>query len=152
MEYFKNKKNVNNLVILVVVALISFYGGTLYSKSQTPARGQFPNINSVTGQFPGMGGTRGATGARGGGVTAGDIIAKDATSITVKAQDGSTKIVLVSGSTQVAKSTTGTEADLTIGTNVTVIGSANADGSVTAQSVQIRPAGAIPTRVQPQAN
>jgi hypothetical protein len=140
MEYFKNKKNVTNVTILIVAVLISFYVGTLYSKSKTPTRGQ--GMMGANGQFAGQNG--GARGTRGGGFTSGEIVAKDATSITVKSQDGSTKIVLVSGTTQVTKSAAGTSADLTSVTNVTVVGTTNADGSVTAQSVQIRPAGALP--------
>ncbi|MFA5996870.1 MAG: hypothetical protein WC791_00065 [Candidatus Paceibacterota bacterium] len=139
MEYFKNKKNITNVGILVVAVIISFYAGTMYSKSSIPARGQFgqPGMMGSGNQFGGQGGA--TRGMRGNGVVAGEIISKDATSITVKAPDGSSKIVLVSGTTQIAKSTTGTQADLATGTSVTVIGTTNADGSVTAQSVQIRP-------------
>lgn len=137
---FKNKKNVTNMVILVVVAVISFYGGTMYAKSQTPVRGQ--GMMGANGQFGVQnGGTRAN---RGSGIVTGEILSKDATSITVKAQDGSSKIVLVSGTTQISKSVAGTTADLATGTNVVVVGAANADGSVTAQSVQIRPAGVAP--------
>jgi hypothetical protein len=140
----KNKKNITNISILVVAVIVSFYAGTMYSKSQTPARGQFgaQGMMGVNGQFPGQNGA--TRGVRGNGMVSGEILSKDATSITVKSQDGSSKIVLVSGSTQVAKSAAGTQADLVAGTNVTVIGTANADGSVTAQSVQIRPAGVSP--------
>lgn len=140
MEYLKNKKNVTNVGILVVAVLVSFYVGTLYSKSQTPARGPFSGQLGMMGDRTQFGAPSGSMrGTRGAGVVAGEIISKDATSITVKTPDGSSKIVLVSGSTQVAKSTVGTQTDLVAGTNVTVVGTANTDGSVTAQSVQIRP-------------
>lgn len=74
-------------------------------------------------------------------MTAGEILSNDGTSITIKMADGSTKIVLVSPSTQVMKMAAGSLSDLSTGTNVSVVGSANSDGSVTATSVQIRPAG-----------
>lgn len=142
MEQFKNKKNIIAGVTLVSVALVAFYCGTLYPKSRPISRDGFPMMDgqSQRGGLPGVN-TRGTRGMMG-GVVMGEIIAKDATSITVKAQDGSSKIVLVGGSTQVAKSAAGTQADLVAGTNVTVVGTSNTDGSVTAQSVQIRPEGA----------
>ena len=75
----------------------------------------------------------------------GEIIAKDASSITVKLRgtqsDGSagSKIIFLSDSTQVTKSAQGSTTDLSIGTQVSVFGTTNTDGSVSAQSVQIRP-------------
>jgi hypothetical protein len=153
MEYLKNKKNITNISILVVAVVVSFYAGTFYSKSKTPSRGQFTGQPGMMGDRTQFGGEMGTTRtARGGGVVMGEILSKDATSITVKAQDGSSKIVLVGGTTQVAKSAAGTQADLVAGTNVTVIGTTNADGSVTAQSVQIRPVGTVPMMGRPQAN
>lgn len=126
----------------VVIAGGAFYGGMMYATSKSPARGQFASGQS-NGQFGGPNGARGARGGMG-GFTAGEILSKDATSITIKMQDGSTKIVLVSSSTQVMKSISGTLDDLSQGTNVVVMGSANSDGSVTAESVQIRPGDPLP--------
>jgi len=125
------------LVALAVVGGVAFYGGMTFAKSQMPVRGQFGNGQLMgNGQFPG-GGMRGGMN---GSPVSGEIIAKDASSITIKTQDGSTKIVLVGGSTQVMKTAAGSLGDLSNGTNVVVTGSANSDGSLTAQSVQIRPA------------
>ncbi|MFZ2522228.1 MAG: hypothetical protein WAX44_04585 [Minisyncoccia bacterium] len=136
-----NKKIITGVIVVVVVGGV-FYGGMTYGKSATPARGQFAN-----GQFTGnINGARGA-GARvgmNGGFTAGEIISKDATSVTIKMQDGSTKIALIASSTQIMKSSTGSLSDLSTGVNVTITGAANSDGSVTAQSMQIRPAGSAP--------
>ncbi len=133
-----NKKIITGIIGVVILGG-TFYGGMVYGKSSTPSRGQFAG-----GQFaPNANGTRG-TGARmgmNGGFTAGEIISKDATSVTIKMQDGSTKIVLVATSTQVMKSSVGSQNDLITGANITITGTANSDGSVTAQSVQIRPEG-----------
>lgn len=139
------------VVWVVVIVVAAFYGGMVYGKSGSPTRGQFGN-GQFTGRLDGTTGMGVRGGMNGGGFTAGEIISKDELSITIKMQDGSTKIVLVGSSTQVMKSTTGSSDDLTTGTNVTVTGTANSDGSVTAQSVQIRPAGSLPFGDIPRTN
>jgi hypothetical protein len=82
---------------------------------------------------------------QGGGFVTGAIIAADDTSITVETrgvQSGTngTKIVFLSDSTQVTKSTEGALADLSIGKEVVITGTTNTDGSLTAKTVQLRPA------------
>jgi hypothetical protein len=134
-----NTKIIGGVVVAVAIAGGSFYGGMTYAQSKTPARGQFANAQ-LNGQ---LGSTRGTSTGMG-GLTSGEIISKDATSITIKMSDGSTKIALISTSTQIMKTAAGTLTDLSAGTSVVVTGSANSDGSVTAQSVQIRPASAPP--------
>ncbi|OIO07392.1 hypothetical protein CO115_00755 [Candidatus Falkowbacteria bacterium CG_4_9_14_3_um_filter_36_9] len=54
-------------------------------------------------------------------------------------RDGGSKIVFLSDSTSIGKTTDGTVADLEAGKQVTINGKDNSDGSVTAQSIQIRP-------------
>jgi hypothetical protein len=130
------------LPVLVIVAVLlvggSFYGGYAFAKSQKPAIGQgaFANAN-----FRGGAMNRGAgAGQAAGGFTTGDIIAKDDKSVTVKLRDGGSKIIFYSTTTEIQKSATGTSADLTVGENVSVTGAANADGSITAKTIQLRPA------------
>jgi uncharacterized protein (UPF0333 family) len=134
-----NKKIIGSIVVVVVVIGASFYGGMSYSKSKATARqGGVPS-----GQFGTA--TKGTVGKgmQSGGFTMGQILSKDATGFTIKMQDGSTKIILTSSNIQVMKMTTGTQDDLKVDTNVTVTGSTNSDGSITAQSIQIRPAGSM---------
>ena len=123
------------IIITIVLVGISFYGGDVHGQNAAKAASL-----AARGQF-GQGGSGTARGrfAAGGGVVSGSVLAKDDMSITVKGRDGSTKIVLYSGSTQVLKSTSGTPDDLSVGSQVSVIGTQNTDGSVTAQSIQIRP-------------
>lgn len=135
-----NNKIIIGVVGAIVIAGASFYGGMTYGKSSAPARGQLSGGNFEQFQNGGMG-NMGPRGGMGGGITAGEIISKDATSITIKMQDGSTKIILFSDSTQVMKTAAGSLDDLSVGTNVSVTGTTNSDGSITGQSVQIRPAG-----------
>ena len=78
-------------------------------------------------------------GANGGNFAIGQIISQDNTSITIKTQDGSSKIVFFSGSTQIGKLAQGSSSDLSIGEQVMINGQSNADGSIAAQNIQIRP-------------
>ena len=142
------KKNNKIIAAVVVVVLLgaSFYGGMVYGKSSTPARGAF--AAGATGTFArgtGTAGARGGLGA-GGGFTAGQVISNSGTSISIQQQNGSSsELVLLSPSTQILKSAAGTASDLTPGAEVTVTGTSNSDGSLSATSIQIRPAGmAIP--------
>lgn len=94
-----------------------------------------------SGGFTGGTGTpSGRMGSQGGGVTDGQIIAKDDKSITIKMTDNSTKIVFYSGSTTIGKTDAASAADLTVGEQVLATGTANSNGSVAAQNIQIRPA------------
>lgn len=125
-------KKIGLMIGLVVVLCVAFYGGMVYGKSQIPARGT---------QAFGQNGVAGARGVRnvGGGFTTGQIISGDANSITISTQGGGSKIIFVDNNTKVSKQAIGTWGELTVGTEVSITGTPNADGSVTAQSIQIRP-------------
>ncbi|HVV15061.1 MAG TPA: hypothetical protein VHD55_01510 [Candidatus Paceibacterota bacterium] len=144
MNTISNNTKIIAGVIAVVLVGASFWAGTLYAKSGSQGRGQFAGAAFTRGMGTGGGaGFQGGMNARvGGGFTAGEVLSRDASGITLKMADGSTKIVLLSASTAVTKSAAGTLDDLAPGTSVVVTGSGNSDGSITAQSVQIRPAGA----------
>ncbi|MFA5830045.1 MAG: hypothetical protein WC843_06180 [Candidatus Gracilibacteria bacterium] len=129
------------LITAVVVGGLSFYGGMQYQQSTLNAQRQ-----QRTGSFGGAGGIGaagfgGAAGVRGqaAGMINGDIISSDDKSITVKTRDGGSKIVFFSGSTGITKSVDGVASDLATGKTVIVSGTANSDGSVTAQTIQLRP-------------
>ncbi|MEI8174364.1 MAG: hypothetical protein WCG28_00245 [bacterium] len=141
----KNKKIVFGIVSIIVL-VGAFYGGMTYGGNNVRAsinsRGQ--NFAQNQGGAGGMRGTR-----AGGGFIAGKIISKDATSITVQLTtggnettsptQGGSKIIFLSASTNVSKIATGSTSDLIIGTSVSITGTPNTDGSISAQSVQIRP-------------
>lgn len=139
-----NKKILISIAaVVIMVGAGSFYGGMQYGKK---AQGAAFAAQGGQGNFRGTGGTGGAgarraVGGMGGMGASGEIISKDDKSITVKLRDGGSKIIFVSDSTQVMKSVPGALSDLTVGMQVTSFGTANADGSVTARSIQLRPQG-----------
>lgn len=125
------------VAIVILVGGGSFYGGMKYAQGKTPQRSAQGNFGNL--QRTGAANMGGLRGSGSGGFTAGEIIAKDNGSITVKLNNGGSKIVFYSDTTEVDKFAKGTASDLQIGESVTISGQANQDGSITAQSVQIRP-------------
>lgn len=137
------------LLVIAVVAVVvgggAFYGGMKYAQGQG-GRGNFANLtpeqrqqftaNAGAGFREGVGQGRGGMN---GGFTAGEIISKDDKSITLKMPDGGSKIIFYSDTTEVSKFTEGGAGDLVVGKNISVNGTSNQDGSVTAQTIQIRP-------------
>ncbi|PIQ72757.1 hypothetical protein COV86_01415 [Candidatus Roizmanbacteria bacterium CG11_big_fil_rev_8_21_14_0_20_35_14] len=125
----------NNIVLIIVLALLvgglGFYGGMKYQQSQRV---------SFSGQFNNRQGIRSGTNSRGGfQPVSGEIIASDDKSITVKLQDGSSKIILLSDKTQINKAETVDKSQLKTGEKVAVFGTENTDGSVTATNIQLNP-------------
>lgn len=140
-----NSKITIVLVTAIVVGGLGFWGGMTYGQSQANAQSQSTRMN-----FSGSGRAGGRNGG-GTGAVFGTIVAKDASSITVQlggpnatstngASTGS-KVVFYDASTQIAKTVAGSIVDLSVGENVTVGGTQNTDGSVSAATIQIRPAG-----------
>lgn len=133
------KNNYLITVILVVVfAAAGFYGGTIYQRNQASVNiGANGFGGGVGGRF--SGGTGGAGRRAGGGQTVGIVLTQDASSMTVKLADDSSKIVLFTSSTIFDKSAPATVADLKVGDRVAVFGATNSDGSVSAVNVQLNP-------------
>jgi|SRR5579885_3004045 len=136
------------VIIVIIVAAGGFFAGMQYQKMQ---RQSF------------MGGKGGAVfqqrfgGAGFGGQNAniqavrGQILNAGNGTMTIKMNDGSTKLVVLSGSTKITKAATASQSDLKTGQTVMVVGSSNSDGSVTAQSVQLNPVGGF-MRMHPSGN
>lgn len=130
---------------LIVVAGASFYGGMKYVES-TSSRTLSPGVSGGFQSRTGMGVNRASRGSANGGFTSGEIIAKDATNLTIKLVDGGSKIVFYTGTTPVTKTIGGTPEDVAVGKTVLITGKSNPDGSINAEQIQLRP---LPT--QPQA-
>lgn len=132
------------IITAVVVAGISFYGGMKYGQQSAVATRQ-QALQQSRGQRAG--------GVQSGGFVTGEVISKDADSITVKMRDGSSRIVLYSVSTSVTKPVSSSVQNISVGTQVMVGGTQNSDGSITAQSIQVREGqmpGQIPRQGQAQ--
>jgi len=132
------------LIIAVVIAgAAGFFGGTKYQQTKSSAAlsgRQFMTGSAGSGPSRTAGGSvRFGTGTGANRSVTGQIISSDANSITVKLADGSSKIVLVSQSTTINKAASATISDLTSGQTVSAFGTTNADGSVTAQNIQLNP-------------
>lgn len=131
------------IVLAVFVALAAgFFAGSKYQMSKggvreiglgfesrgMPGKGQAPRI--------GFGGNGGNGGFR---PVNGEIVSVDEKSMTVKLADGSSRIVLLTDSTEVVKSSEASKSDLKAGEKVAVFGQENEDGSVSAKNVQLNP-------------
>lgn len=137
------------LTIVIVVAVIavggSFFAGMKYagSQSSTVTMQNFQNLSPAERQqrLQQLGGSgRGGRGAGGmGGGTFGEILSKDDKSLTLKLRTGGSKIIFFDQKVEIGKFVTGNLSDLTVGASVSVNGTSNTDGSVTASSIQIRP-------------
>ncbi len=74
-----------------------------------------------------------------GSFAAGQILSASANNIVIKMPNGSTKIILLSSATKINKSVAGSASDLSQGESVVISGTANQDGSISADAVDIRP-------------
>lgn len=128
-----------NYLYIVLAAIVfgigGFFGGMKYQETKRSAfTGRFGAGGMMGRGIQGPGGDR--MGVR---PVMGEIVTTDETSITVKTQDGSSKIILLSEMTTYSTSSAVTKKDLTVGAKVGIFGKENTDGSVTAQTVQLNP-------------
>ncbi|MBI5869392.1 MAG: hypothetical protein HZB44_00295 [Actinobacteria bacterium] len=151
----------SNILSIFIVVLLAVGGGmflagmkyqesrgtTVASGTQGPGGARNGNMQGAPGMQGGSGNMQGPPNMQGGsgnmpgGFASGEVLSKDNQSITIKLQDGSSKTIYFSGSTIVSITDTGSVSDLKAGQTVTIIGSNSSNGSVTAQNIQIRPAG-----------
>lgn len=150
----------NTIITAAIVAVVAFGGGTLFGKylagptladlktmSAEERRTALADIGGFGGGAGGRMGGQGRAGNRGtGGGAAGDqfvtgeVLSSDATSITLKLQDGGSKIVYTSADTKITKSAPGSAADIKSQTQLVVTGTPGDAGSITAKTIQIRDA------------
>jgi hypothetical protein len=127
----KNKTIVTGIIALIVGIGIG-YGGAM---ALSPAS----SATSTHGTYAARMG--GGMHTAGGGFLSGTVATVSSESITLNTQDGSSHVVLVTPSTNISKSVSGSLSDVSAGTNVIVSGTTNSDGSLSATLIQLRPAG-----------
>jgi hypothetical protein len=132
------KKSIIVPIITGVLALfLGFFGGYLYQKGK--AQSGRLSMNQA-GMVRGASTTASVASRnnlmKGTAPVSGKIISLDSTSITVQTQDGSNKIILISDTTKINKTTEGTKDDLKEGTEVMVAGNTT-NGAVSAESITI---------------
>jgi hypothetical protein len=140
------KANKSNIIIVILVVIIvgiaAFFGGVKYQemhRTKNPANMMF-GAQGQRGQFAQrFGKGSGPGGFAGGGAVMGQIVSADANSITVKMDDGSSKIVNLSSNTKISKTDTASVSDLKTGQKVAAFGTTNSDGSISAENIQLNP-------------
>jgi hypothetical protein len=127
------------VVAVIAVGVGAFFGGHAWGASgSSDDSGQVAGgSNGPWGRGDGSMPPDGQGGRNGGNLVAGTIFSADESGITVKTSDGSTKIILVSGSTSISLTTAGSTSDLKTGANVVVSGTSNTDGTVTATNIRL---------------
>lgn len=148
---FKEGLGISTAVLVLVVGGGAFFGGIKYQENAglKAEKSQYTNPFSGRNQFENMrnGNTKNNTTTQtgvgekrmGNGQLTGEITSVDSSSITVKSNDGSSKIILISDKTTISKASTGQISDLKVGEKVAVFGTPNTDGSVIGSSVQLNP-------------
>ena len=129
-----NKTILGTAAVALIVGIGAGYAGATMlhpAASVQSGRGNFSGTNG--GNFGG------ARGGAAGGFLSGTVASKDTGSITLNTRDGSSHVVLLTPVTAVSKSVSGSQSDVTVGSNVIVTGTVNGDGSVSANLIQLRP-------------
>lgn len=134
-----------NTIILVVILLL-VVGGASFATGYKVAEGK-NKLSAFTRNGVGQMMARGDRNIpnqqgnmmRGNRQIAGEVIALDDTTMTIKMPDGSSKIVLLSSTTTVSKSVDAPKTELKVGSKVAVFGAQNTDGSQTATQIELDP-------------
>ncbi|MBI2617284.1 hypothetical protein HYW55_04075 [Candidatus Gottesmanbacteria bacterium] len=113
-----------------IVGVGAFFAGSKYQESKEP---------TFTRQFGMLGNGQRENRMMGSRPVSGEIIRQDENSITVKLQDGGSRIVLLSDKTEINKTSQVERTELKVGEKVAAFGTENPDGSITAENIQLNP-------------
>ncbi len=139
----KAVKIILGIVIALAVAGGSFYGGTVYGKSQAQAELQERFAAGRTGTFPSGQATGQGNGTRTnqGSMLVGEIKTVNADSLVITDRDNNEITVKATDTTLIEKNMSVKVTDLAAGETVVISGNKAADGTITARSLQVAPAG-----------
>ncbi len=128
------------LIIFVALFLVGgasgFFGGTQYQKSKSPLS-SLQRFGAMAGNFNGDPTSQRRGLAEGQTAVSGEVISKDATSLTIKLPDNSSKVILLTNDVPVRQTTESNLESVKVGESVMIQGQQNQDGSITAQLVQV---------------
>lgn len=127
-------KDNKNIIITLLIASVFALGGYFVG-----AKTQKVRIQGVTRQQGMVAGARQNGQWQRGGIrpVAGEILSRDEKTMIVKLTDGSSKIIILSEKTVINKASDATRDELKSGEKISVFGTENPDGSVTANNIQI---------------
>jgi hypothetical protein len=139
----KTVKIILGVVIVLAVAGGSFFGGTVYGKSQAQTALQAQFAGGRAGAFPGgqIQGQTNVTRASQGSMLIGEIKTVNADSLIVTDSSNNEITVKVAGTTLIEKNMSVDVTDLAEGETVVISGNKAEDGTITARSLQVAPAG-----------
>ncbi len=126
-------KNINPVQIIIAMAIFvaGVTTGYFYQKSKTP---NFRQMGQQMVQKANQQGQRKFQNRP----NMGEVTSLDDKSATIKTIDGSSRIIILSDSTTYTQTAPTDKTGLKVGAQISVIGTDNTDGSVTAQTIQFK--------------
>jgi len=140
------KKTLSIIIAIIIVGSGSFYGGIKYQQNKSSlgdsSRQNFQNLSAEQRQQTLQGNIVNSFGEGGDRMSGqnfltGEVIAKDEESLTLKIPEGGSKIIFLSDSTQISKTTYGSISDIEIAKQIIITGEQNSDGIYTAKTIQL---------------
>lgn len=139
----KNKNYIIASVIIIIFTTSAFFLGSYTSKNkgiEMRKTGQFGIPDN--GNMPRFDRTGSGSPSNGrmiqGKLVNGEVLSNDGTVMSVKLDNGGSKIIITSQNTKFNKIIEANIKDVSIGKSVMVTGESNPDGSMTANNIQIR--------------
>lgn len=144
-------KIILGIVAVLAVAGAAFYAGTVYGKNQATTSFAARRQGAFQGAVMGQGNQQGAGQARAGNMLFGKIKTVNPDGLVVTDSNNNEITVKVAGTTLIEKNMSVEVTDLAEGETVIISGSRGGDGTITARSLQVAPAGRFSAEGGPQA-